>query len=375
VRRRLIVAFIIVALLGALASQWVVKLMLPVLPSLSVLRVLADPPKWARPMFYTRPGGSGSMHLASFLSVVFGLTAVLLLLAVITGLAFAASRPVLLPVRRLARAAQRISGGDLSVRIQPRGRDELAQLVTSFNGMAAALGDKVGELEQMEARARQFAGDVSHELRTPLTAMTAVTGILHEHPGLTEDAAAAARLVWQEVQHLNRLVEDLIEISRFDAGTAQLVTDETDVSNAVGQCLRVRAWSSVCTDVPAGLTAQLDRRRFDIILANLVGNALRHGGPPVTLKAEIQPDGPGGQQLAVEVRDHGPGLPPAATPYIFDRFYKADTARARSEGSGLGLAIAWENARLHGGHIHAGNHPDGGAAFTVSLPLNVPGSR
>ena len=96
---------LLVALLVALASQWVVKLMLPVFPSLSVLRVLADPPKWARPMFYTRPGGSGRMHLASFLSVVFGLTAVLLLLAVITGLAFAASRPVLLPVRRLARAA------------------------------------------------------------------------------------------------------------------------------------------------------------------------------------------------------------------------------------------------------------------------------
>jgi two-component system sensor histidine kinase MtrB len=267
---------------------------------------------------------------------------------------------------------QRMSGGDLSVRIQSRGRDELAQLVTSFNEMASALEDKVGELEQMEARARQFAGDVSHELRTPLTAMTAVVGILHDHPGLTGDAAAAARLVGQEVKHLNRLVEDLIEISRFDAGTAQLVTDETDVANAVSQCLRARGWSSVGTDVPAGLTARLDRRRFDVILANLVGNALRHGGPPVTVKVRIQSGGQGGGQLAVEVRDHGHGLPPTAIPHIFDRFYKADTARARSEGSGLGLAIAWENARLHGGHIHAGNHPDGGAIFIVSLPLNVP---
>jgi two-component system, OmpR family, sensor histidine kinase MtrB len=196
-------------------------------------------------------------------------------------------------VRRLARAAQRMSGGDLSVRVQPRGRDELAQLVTSFNEMASALEDTVGDLEQMEARARQFAGDVSHELRTPLTAMTAVVG----------------------------------------------------------------------------------RRRFDVILANLVGNALRHGGPPVTVKARIQSGGQDGGQLAVEVRDHGHGLPPTAIPHIFDRFYKADTARARSDGSGLGLAIAWENARLHGGHIHAGNHLDGGAVFIVSLPLNVPGSR
>jgi two-component system, OmpR family, sensor histidine kinase MtrB len=267
-----------------------------------------------------------------------------------------------------------MSGGDLSVRIQPRGRDELAQLVTSFNEMASALEDKVGDLEQMEARARQFAGDVSHELRTPLTAMTAVVDILHEHAGLTGDAAAAARLVGQEVKHLNRLVEDLIEISRFDAGTARLVTDETDVANAVIQCLRARGWSSVSTDVPAGLAAGLDRRRFDVILANLVGNALRHGGPPVTVKASVQSDSQGGWQLAVEVRDHGDGLPPTAIPRIFDRFYKADTARARSDGSGLGLAIAWENARLHGGHIHAGNHPDGGALFLVSLPLNGPGS-
>lgn len=117
----------------------------------------------------------------------------------------------------------------------------------------------------MGARARQVAGVVSHELRTPLTAMTAVAGILHEHPGLTGDAAAAARLVGQEVQHLNRLVEDLIEIARFDAGTAQLVTDETDVANAVGGCLRARGWFGARTDVPAGLTARLDRRRFDVV--------------------------------------------------------------------------------------------------------------
>jgi len=301
--------------------------------------------------------------------VLFCLAAIGLLLAVITGVAVAASRRVLQPVRRLAQAAQRMSGGDLSVRIQPRGRDELAQLVTSFNGMAAALEDKIGELQRLEARARQFAGDVSHELRTPLTAMTAVADILTEHPGLTGDAASAAQLVRQEIHHLNRLVDDLIEISRFDAGTAQLVTDETDIATAIGRCLRARGWADVGTDVPAGLAVRLDRRRFDVIIANLVGNALRHGDPPVKVTAAIQPNGQGGQ-LALEVRDHGPGLPPLAIPRVFDRFYKADTARARSEGSGLGLAIAWENARLHGWHIGAGNHPDGGAVFSLNLPLN-----
>ena len=372
-RTRLVIAFIGVALLAALASSWFHTLIGAYrLPGWLGDVILG--PGWLQGLVHTGPGQAAPHPIRHTALVFFGVAAGSLL-AIITTLAVAASRPVLLPVRRLARAAQRMSGGDLSVRIQPRGRDELAQLVTSFNEMAAALEDKVGQLEEMEARARQFNGDVSHELRTPLTAMTAVVGILHEHPGLTGDAAVAARLVGQEVKHLNRLVEDLIEISRFDAGTAQLVTDEADVAHAVSQCLRARGWSGVGTDVPAGLIARLDRRRFDVILANLVGNAVRHGGPPVTVEARIQSGSQGGGQLAVEIRDHGHGLPPTAIPHLFDRFYKADTARARSEGSGLGLAIAWENTRLHGGHLHAGNHPDGGAVFTVSLPLNRPGSR
>jgi two-component system, OmpR family, sensor histidine kinase MtrB len=372
VRSRLVIAFIVVALLSALASSWFHTLIAAYrLPTW--LDGVIFGPSWLQNLVHTTPGQPAPHPVRHTALVFFGVAAGFLL-AMITTAAIAASRRVLLPVRRLARATQRMSGGDLSVRIQPRGRDELAQLIASFNGMASALEDKVGELERMEARARRFAGDVSHELRTPLTAMTAVVGILHEHPGLTGDAAAAARLVRQEVQHLNRLVEDLIEISRFDAGTAQLVTDETDVANAVGRCLRARGWSSVCTDVPAGLTARVDRRRFDVVLANLVGNAVRHGGPPVTVTADIQPDDRGSERLAVEVRDHGHGLAPAAIPQVFDRFFKADTARMRSEGSGLGLAIAWENARLHGGHIHAGNHPGGGAVFTVSLPLGAPGS-
>jgi two-component system sensor histidine kinase MtrB len=370
VRTRLVIAFIVVGLLSALAASWFHTLIEPYhLPAW--LEEVVFGPQWLRDLRISHPGQSPPRVVPHTASVFFAVEAALLL-AMITTVAIAVYRPVVLPVRRLAHAAQRMSRGDLSVRVQPQGRDELAQLVTTFNGMASALEDKVSELQQMEARARQFAGDVSHELRTPLTAMTAVVGILHEHPGLTGDAATAARLVGQEVKHLNRLVEDLIEISRFDAGTAQLVTDETDIANAVSQCLRARGWSSVGTDVPAGLTARLDRRRFDVILANLVGNALRHGAPPVTVRARIQPGGRGAGQLAVEVRDHGQGLPPAAIPYLFDRFYKADTARARSAGSGLGLAIAWENARLHGGRIQAGNHPEGGAVFTVSLPLNPP---
>jgi two-component system sensor histidine kinase MtrB len=369
VRTRLIIAFIVVALLSAVASSWFHTLIESYHLSGWLDGVILGP-GWLRRLVLTY-AGQPPLHPARHTALVFFGVEAGVLLAVIITAAIAASRPVLLPVRRLARAAQRMAGGDLSVRIQPRGRDELAQLVTSFNGMACALEDKVGELERMEARARQFAGDVSHELRTPLTAMTAVTDILYEHPGLAGDAATAARLVRQEVLHLNRLVEDLIEISRFDAGTAQLVTDDTDVATAVDRCLRARGWTDVSAEVPAGLTVRLDRRRFDVILANLVGNALRHGALPVTVTAALQPGGHGGTRLAVDVRDHGDGLPSSAIPHLFDRFYKADTARARSEGSGLGLAIAWENARLHGGHIDAGNHSSG-AIFTVSLPVDGP---
>jgi two-component system, OmpR family, sensor histidine kinase MtrB len=370
-RTRLIVAFIVVALLAALAALWFDNLIVPFYGWPSWLGGWITWPGPLVKLLYHQTPHRGTMpHPGPVAVISFFLASTGLLLALIAGVAVAASRRVLEPVRRLAQAAQRMSGGDLSVRIEPKGRDELARLVTSFNEMAAALEDKVGELQRMEAQARRFASDVSHELRTPLTAMTAVTDVLGGDEGLTGDAAAAGRLVRQEVLHLNRLVEDLIEISRFDAGTAQLMTDDTDVATAVSGCLRARGWTDVTTELPAGLTVRLDRRRFDVIMANLVGNALRHGRPPVEVTASIQPNGLGGTQLAVAVRDHGPGLPAAAIPQVFDRFYKADTARARSEGSGLGLAIAWENARLHGGHIEAGNHPDGGAVFTVGLPVN-----
>jgi two-component system, OmpR family, sensor histidine kinase MtrB len=376
-RTRLIAAFILVALLSALASAWFGNLILPWyhLPA-GLSDVISGPGLVIRLLYSPIPRVNGlpaGKYPAPPAALAFILVVAVVLLAVIAGAVYAASRRVLLPVRRLAGAAQRMSDGDLSVRIEPRGRDELARLVSSFNGMAAALEDKVGELQRLEARARQFAGDVSHELRTPLAAMTAVTDVLGENAGLTGDAAVAARLVRREVVHLNRLVDDLIEISRFDAGTARLVIDETDIAAAIGNCLRARGWENVRASAPVGLTAELDRRRFDVILANLVGNALGHGGSPVTVTAALQPDGQDGQgcqRLAVTVRDHGPGLPPASIPHVFDRFYKADTARARSEGSGLGLAIAGENARLHGGHIEAANHPDGGAVFTVVLPMS-----
>ena len=366
-RIRLIVAFVVVALLAALGALWFNDLIIPFYGWPSWLPSWVISPPIIVHLLYKHHRGT-MPHPPPAAVIFYCVAAIGLLLAVLTAVAVVASRRVLRPVRRLAQAAQRMSDGDLSVRIKPKGHDELAQLTTTFNDMAAALDGKIGELERMEARARQFAGDVSHELRTPLTAMIAVADILPGHPGLTGDAAAAAQLVSQEVRHLNRLVHDLIEISRFDARTAQLVADNADVAAAVAACLRARGWADIGTDIPAGLTMPLDRRRFDVILANLVGNALCHGSPPVTVQGSIQP-ADGGEQLALLVRDHGPGIPPDALPHVFERFYKADTARSRSEDSGLGLAIVWENTRLHGGHIEAANHSGGGALFTLWLPV------
>ncbi|MEV6715102.1 ATP-binding protein [Lentzea sp. NPDC051208] len=282
------------------------------------------------------------------------------------GLGFLAARGVLRPVRELQLAAWQLGQGDLSARVPVRGRDELASVASTFNSTASSLEHHVGELRRMEADARRFVADVSHELRTPLAAMTAVTDVLDaETASLPGVAGQAARLVNRETLNLTRLVNDLIEVTRFDSGTAALALDDVDVAEVVRTCLRMRGFSEVSASLPDGVRARLDPRRLDVIVANLVGNALRHGSPPVSVELSVV-----GPLLVIEVADSGPGLPDEVLPHVFARFYKADSSRGRSEGSGLGLAIAWENARLHGGTLVAANRPGGGALFTLRLPLD-----
>jgi two-component system, OmpR family, sensor histidine kinase MtrB len=277
-----------------------------------------------------------------------------LVLPLALGVALFTARGVLRPVRRLGTAARALGSGRLDTRVDERGSDELADLARTFNRAAE-------QLEASQAASRRFVADVSHELRTPLTAMNAVTAVLDEDADtLPPDTAVAARLVSAETRKLTRLVNDLMEISRFDEGRNLLELDDWDISTAVRDTLAARGWAtSVEASLPEGVVGRVDRRRLDVIVANLVGNALKHGGVPV--RVTVRPG-------AIEVSDHGPGISPEALPHIFDRFYKADTARSRSEGSGLGLAIAWENARLHGGTIEAANAPSGGAVFTLRLP-------
>ncbi|MEV4111603.1 HAMP domain-containing sensor histidine kinase [Nonomuraea sp. NPDC049695] len=287
-------------------------------------------------------------------------------------LALLATRGVLGPVRELGRAARLLGEGELRTRIAVTGSDELADVARTFNNTAAELERHVEQLREMEADARRFVADVSHELRTPLAALAAVADVLDEEAAqLPEPAGRAARLVSQETLNLTGLVNDLIEISRFDSGVAALALNEVDVAELVRATLRTRGWSdSVDVELPAGVTARLDPRRVDVILANLVGNALRHGEPPVSVRLSADPHG-----VTLEVRDRGTGLDDAVLPRVFDRFYKASAARARSEGSGLGLAIALENARLHRGDLTVSNVPDGGARFTLRLPRDADGGH
>ena len=296
--------------------------------------------------------------------VLIGAVSALLALIGATVVAFLASRNILGPIRRLGMAARRLGHGDLEVRLDVSGTDELAEVSRTFNETARALAQSMEELRAMDAASRRFVADVSHELRTPLTAMTAVTEVLEDVQDADPTTVSAAHLIANETKRLARLVEDLMEISRMDAGTAGMRVEDVNLPELIEATIEARGWSEkVRVRTPRAVPVRVDARRIDVVLANLCGNALKHGGEPVELTVHEYPD-----LLLIEVADNGPGIPQDALPHIFERFYKADKARGRSEGSGLGLAIAWENARLHDGELAARNRPEGGAVFTFRLP-------
>ena len=268
------------------------------------------------------------------------------------------------PLKRLDKAAARAADGDLSVRLPEDGVAELAQVTTTFNNMVARNEAVIRGLEESEEQSRRFVADVSHELRTPLAALVPVSEILREEiPNLPPDAAAAARIVSSEIGKLTRLVEDLIEMSRHDSQQARLVLDDVDLVELTERTLESRGWTdTVELRAPESVSARVDSRRIDIVVANLVGNALRHGAPPVRVELSVESG-----FSVITVVDHGPGISPEDRQAIFRRFYKVDTARGRSEGSGLGLSLAVENVHLHGGTIGV-DQVDGRTVFTVRLP-------
>jgi two-component system sensor histidine kinase MtrB len=223
--------------------------------------------------------------------------------------------------------------------------------------MAGALETKIEALSAAEARERRFTADVAHELRTPLTGLVGEASLLSEHlDQMPAESRRPAELLISDIGRLRTLVEELMEISRLDAGAESVQLERVDLAALTRAVLRSRGWDErVQLSGEAVVTS--DPRRLERILANLIGNALDHGGDGVAVSVAAD---------SVEVADHGPGIAPEHLPHLFDRFYKADPARS-GRGSGLGLAIAQENARLLGGKIEVESEPGQGSWFTLRL--------
>jgi signal transduction histidine kinase len=296
--------------------------------------------------------------------VLVGVSVGAVLLAVLVGTRV--SNRVVDPVRRASRAARRMAEGHLETRLEGHGDDELAALASSFNDMAAALERRIG-------RDRRFVGDVSHELRTPLTTLRASTDYLLEHgDDLPASSRRAAELLAADIDYLQRLVDDLLDLSRVEAGRVDMAWERLNVADLTREVVARRTRTgdrAVHVEVegdPQNLSTVADKQRLERVVGNLVDNAFTHGeGKHVTVRIGTE-DG----ILRLSVEDRGPGIPAEAAGRIFERFFKADPARPRGEGrgSGLGLAIARENAHLHGGEIRVYNGRQGGARFEVRFP-------
>ncbi|MFN0026931.1 MAG: ATP-binding protein [Acidimicrobiales bacterium] len=270
------------------------------------------------------------------------------------------SRRMLHPVARVADAAEALAGGGLDTRMAPERDPDLARLVRSFNEMADAIQTRI----EREAR---FASDVSHELRTPLTALAAAADVLvRRRAELSPPGQQALDIMARQIQRFTTMVLDLLEISRIDAGTADVNLEPVPLGWLARKVMEIAQHEGVHPDVdlPAsGALALVDRRRFEHMLLNLVDNATRYGGAgPVLVRMDADED-----LVHLHVDDDGPGVPVPERQLIFDRFTRGSTA-VNSSGTGLGLALVREHARLHGGTVEVTDSPEGGARFTLSFP-------
>jgi len=295
-------------------------------------------------------------------AVLIGGSVLVVLLAALIGHVLA--RRTLSPVGRAGDAARAVAEGLLDTRLPVGARDEFGAWAESFNRMAEALEAKIAALSQAQARERRFTADVAHELRTPVTALVAAASMVDARlDELPTGVRRPAELLVADVVRLRRLVDELIEISRLDAGREDVTVRPVEVGALVGAILDSRGWSGRVTVTGTAPTIATDPRRLERILANLVANAVEHGGADVrVLIAGV--DG----TVTVRVTDRGPGIPAAHLPHLFDRFYKADPARGGA-GSGLGLAIARENARLLGAGITVHSEPGAGTEFRIVVPV------
>jgi two-component system sensor histidine kinase MtrB len=314
-------------------------------------------------------------RLTNFLVVV----SIGLLAAVIVMAAIFIGR-VLRPIQRARDVAEEIASGKLDARIpQITNRDDFGKLAESFNRMTDALAQKIGELENVSNLQARFVSDVSHELRTPLATVRMAADYIHAaRANLPPDAQRAAVLLERELERFENLLEDLLEISRFDAGVVHLEPVEVDLGRLLDEVIDAfdpiahGRKVSVSLEVDTGEGPPLvaaDPRRLERIFSNLVKNAIEHTSEgAVRVNAARRRD-----DVVVKVEDEGEGIPADDLPHIFERFYRADVHRARTAGgTGLGLAIALENLHLHGGSIEVTSEVGEGSTFTVVLPAARP---
>jgi two-component system, OmpR family, sensor histidine kinase MtrB len=323
-------------------------------------------------LYYAFPLDQEQESLALIRSTVVYSGTALTLIVVFIGVLV--TRLVVDPVRRAAGIAQRLADGELEERMAVRGEDDLARLAKSFNAMADSLQRQITQLEGLSQLQQRFTSDVSHELRTPLTTVQMAADVLHEARGdFPPHVARSAELLRAELDRFEVLLSDLLEISRYDAGAAVLDPEPTDLGALVErvvapmQALAARHDCRLVVTQPAEpVIAEVEGRRVERILRNLLGNAIEHGaGRPVEITLAANRTA-----AAVTVRDLGVGLTSAEAQHVFDRFWRADPSRVRTVGgSGLGLSISLEDARLHGGWLQVWGQPDCGAQFRLTLPL------
>jgi len=296
----------------------------------------------------------------------------MLVLIGIGAVAYAVSRQTLRPLRVATRAAEKLANGELTQLMPVRGTDDFSQLAVSMNHMATQLQQRISQLEQLSRIQQRFVSDVSHELRTPLTTVRMAADVLYDKRlCLPEVEAKSVELLHKEVNRFEALLADLLEISRFDAGVAILNVEEADLVDLVEG--EIEALQDLAATTGAELrlvsdgpcTAWVDTRRVSRLIRNLLSNAIEHGeGKPIDVRIAHDDT-----VVAFAVRDHGVGFTLDQGKQLFNRFWRADPARARHiGGTGLGLSISQEDVRLHQGWIHAWGRPGQGAQFRVVLP-------
>jgi two-component system sensor histidine kinase MtrB len=284
-------------------------------------------------------------------------------------------RQVVRPVRQASRIATQFTAGDFSERMNVRSQDEISTLGNAFNEMAESLEKQIARLENLSRVQQRFVSDVSHELRTPLTTLRLASEVINSsRKDFDPIVARSAELMVAQLDRFERLLQDLLEISRFDAEVAVLEVTEFDLVALVQRCAedlflvaKERSTELRVYSIAESVVIKADIRRVERILRNIFSNAIDHAEEkPIAITIVA-----GEFDVAVGVRDFGVGLDASTLIQVFDRFWRGDPSRSRTHGgTGLGLSIALEDARLHNGELEVWGRPGKGAHFVLTLPRN-----